>query len=113
LNSSVHELNYLSDFLATEGDLIASWRVQVTQATRLAFRTHPIIREESESGPPVPITSSFDKTIDHYFSFTHNGVENCIAAGEGKKWGVIDAEAWRGQVPLSTTQEKLGKELRA
>ncbi|KAF2435324.1 hypothetical protein EJ08DRAFT_656352 [Tothia fuscella] len=90
-DSTCHEINYLSDTLTTEGDSVASWRVQVTQGARIAFTEHPEIRERSECGPPGP--TNFDKTVDHYFSFLHNGAEHCIALGECKTYGIIDAKA--------------------
>jgi hypothetical protein len=111
LGSQCYDINELVDVLPTEGDSVGSFRVQATQAIRLAFKDLPLVLERSECEPPG--NTSFSKRIDHCFSFMHANTKRCIAAGEVKTYGIIEADVWRRTKTATSMQRRLGKELRA
>ncbi|KAL2017268.1 hypothetical protein VTK56DRAFT_2380 [Thermocarpiscus australiensis] len=109
LNKNVMPLNNTTEWLQSEGDSVRTFYTHVSHPIQLAFHTNgqSFMIQRSESGPLGPTQVS--QTVD----FTWGYGDRCVMIGELKRHRMIDAKAWRGEVPASHNRRWLGKELRA
>jgi hypothetical protein len=105
--STCFDINDTTELHRSEGNTVASWRVQVTHPVSLAFQHYPLLLQKSEVGSSLNSTT----IVDYHLSILHNGSEQLVVLGELKRWGAIKPEQWQSQTQ-GTNARRLGKELR-
>jgi hypothetical protein len=89
--STCFDINDTIELHRSEGDTVASWRVQVTHPVSLAFQHYPLLLQKSEV-ESSPNSMAKDKIVDYHLSILHNDSEQLVVLGELKRWGAIEPE---------------------